>query len=395
MKNNKQKKAIIITISVILLLIVFLILFIIFNILYPNVSENTDIYKKSDADYDTTFNFYILTSINSKNLSKVSFERYFKDGENWIKENNNSPLFESTGEAKYKRSALNKNEILGYYIPIYELNDGITKIIIKEDYNDGTSKNIERTIEKVKSEFDEQYRIKPVSKTSNLSLDTYQEEMNVNMNDYRNIVLTGSFYSPSNDINISVKWYSHPGTIPAEIINDEKKKEEHLQSWEEVTPSFNNNTFNLEENANIYGNYWTVNLFNVSTMGNKIELTATNSLGEKVVKNVYINNYKTTSNPEINEYSNDMINKDGSIGNKILLYFLDTKQARCEEIISEIGGNVIGNDHTLNDYVVVFNDKKFNTLQQGTEFCNKISEKYDEILYATPNMIMQRTFNLE
>ncbi len=360
-----------------------------------NTSEFENLLKdnNSKSDYNaneeyTNLSYYYITVMDSSYstwnsglsgydynniLKEVTYVRYVYQNNNWIlaENKNNSPFFSQTGNGtivNYER----------YYIPIYELEEGKNKIVVTEVTNGGTKKEKEFIINRTSSEYDKIYQVKNVNKSSSLSLDTYQDVININMNDYDNILLTGSFYSNYDIIDITWTRYEHE--------NDSKE-------WKVIPKSLTNRVYYQSEGkAKILENYWAIDVLSTDSDGTKIEITATDSSGAKITKTVVINNDSQAKKYDIQNpnlrYNN--ITDDGGmkfINNEVLILFNDNvKEYRCEEIIKEINGKILYSFGTIKSYNVQTN-YKFTTYSSIEKYCKMLEDKYDEIEMVSVNSL--------
>lgn len=310
-------------------------------------------------------------------LKEITYERYVYKNNNWIlAENiNNSPFFSQTGKGIIVNSER-------YYIPIYELEKGKNKIVVTEITNGGTKKQKEFIVNRINSKYDSMYQIENVNKSDTLTLNLYQDEINININDYDNILLTGSFYS-NNDIK-DITWtrYEH------EYGSDE---------WTVIPKSQTNKVYYQSEGkAKILGNYWAIDVLSADDDGVKIKIIATDSLGKTITKTVLINNI-SQSNYELEDYnySEENITTDDGISfinNMVLIDFnLNVKESRCKEIIQEISGKIISSDASLKEYEVQVNNT-FDTYSSIEKYCEMLEKKYDEIDMVTANELYDISF---
>ena len=352
---------------------------------YENLlkDNNTKSNYNPNEEY-TDLSYYYLTVRNSgydynNVLKEVTYVRYVYQNNNWIlaDNKNNSPFFSQTGSGII---IVNYD----YYIPIYELEEGKNKIVVTEITNGGSKKEKEFIINRTSSEYDKMYQVKDVNKSNALSLDTYQDVININMNDYDNILLTGSFYSNYDIRDISWTRYGH---------------EDNSEEWKVIPRSRTNRVYyESEGKAKIIGNYWAIDVLGTDFDGTKIEITATDSSGAKITKTVVINNVSQCRNYDFQNYnlSDDDITNDGVmkfINNEVLIDFnLNVKESRCEEIIKEINGKIISASAFIKTYEVQI-PQKFDTYSAIERYCEMLEEKYDEIEMVSVNFIMAMDLN--
>ena len=165
---------------------------------YENLLDNNN--SKSDYNSNeeyTDLSYYYLTVMDSSYstwysglsgydydniLKEITYVRYVYQNNNWVlaENKNNSPFFSQTGNGIIVNSER-------YYIPIYELEEGKNKVIVTETTNGGTKKEKEFIINRTPSEYDNLYQVKDINKSDTLTLNTYQDVININMNDYNDI----------------------------------------------------------------------------------------------------------------------------------------------------------------------------------------------------------------
>lgn len=343
---------------------------------YESLLENNN--SKSDYSSNeeyTDFNYYYLRVYDNDDiLEEITYVRYVYQNDNWVlaENKNNSPFFSQTGNGITVDSE-------HYYIPIYELEEGKNKVIVTETTNEGTKREKEFIINRTPSEYDNIYQIKNVDKSDTLTLNTYQEVIDINMNDYNDILLTGSFYSNYDIKNITWTRY---------------KRKNNSEEWE-ISPQSqtNRSDYQNQSEAKIYGNYWAIDILDTNDNGEKVEITATDSSGAKITKTVFINNTSVS----INYNDKNFNNSDGNItydngiefiNNEVLITFnSNVKESRCEEIINEINGNVVASLGVIKEYEVQVN-YKFTTYSEIEAYCEMLKEQYDEIMDVSVNMVM-------
>lgn len=362
---------------------------------YENLLENNN----SESDYNsneeyTDLSYYYLTVMDSSYstwysglsgydydniLKEITYVRYVYQNDNWVfaENKNNSPFFSQTGNGIIVNSER-------YYIPIYELEEGKNKVIVTETTNGGTKKEKEFIINRTPSEYDSLYQVKDVDKSDTLTLNTYQDVININMNDYDDVLLTGSFYSNYDIKDITWTRYEH---------------ENNSDEWKVIPKSQTNRVYYQSEGkANIFGNYWAIDILHTDSDGEKIEITATDSSGAKITKTVFINNISSATDYNYGNfnYSDENITNDNGmrfINNEVLITFnSNVKESRCKEIINEINGNIISSLGSIKQYEVQVN-YKFTTYSAIEQFCEMLQEKYDEIMYVSANMLYEMNLN--
>lgn len=350
---------------------------------------------KSKENYNsneiyTDFNYYYLTIMDSSYsgwhsslsdynynniLKEVTFVRYVYQNNNWVlaENKNNSPFFNQTGNGIIVNSER-------YYIPVYELEEGKNKVIVTEITNGGTKKEKEFIINRTSSEYDNMYQIKVVNKSDTLRLDTYQDVINVNMNDYNNILLTGSFFSNYALKDITWTRYEH---------------ENNSEEWKVIPKSQTNRVFYQSEGkAKITGNYWAIDILNTDSKGTKIEITATDLAGSKITKTVLINSTSQTVDEKFGEntdISGKIVDDNGRrfINNEVIIFFNENvDESRCKEIIKEINGKIKNSLGFIKNYEVQLN-YKFSTYESIKKYCKTLEELYDEILSVNANLIYE------
>lgn len=408
--NKKIKIIIPIIITLLVIAIILIIAKIYFNDKYKKNDEGYDMgipefndedyenllqKNNSTADYNsneeyTDLSYYYITVMDSSYsswysglseydynniLKEVTYIRYVYQDNNWVLAENkgNSPFFSQNGNGIIVNSER-------YYIPIYELEEGKNKVVVTETTNGGTKKEKEFIINRTPSKYDKMYQIKTVNKSDTLSLDTYQDVININMNDYNDILLTGSFYSDYDIKDITWTRYEH---------------ENNSEEWKVIQKSQTNIVYYQSEGkAKIIGNYWAIDILHTDSNGTKIEITATDSSGAKITKTVVINNVSQSinydfENPNMND---DNITNDGGrrfINNEVLIMFNNNvKESRCEEIIDEINGKIISSIGIIKEYEVQVN-YKFSTYDSIKQYCEMLEEKYDEITNVSANKLFQ------
>lgn len=408
--NKKIKIIIGIVITLLVIAIILIITKIYFTDKYKKIDEGHDIglpefnaedyenllqKSNSKSDYNsneeyTDLSYYYLTVMDSSYstwysglsgydynniLKEVTYVRYVYQNNNWIlaENKNNSPFFSQTGSGIIVNSER-------YYIPIYELEEGKNKIVVTEITNGGSKKEKEFIINRTPSEYDKIYQIKAVNKSDTLSLDTFQDVININMNDYDDILLTGSFYSNYDIKDITWTRYEH---------------ENNSEEWKVIPKSqINRVYYQSEGKAKIIGNYWAIDVLSTDSDGTKIEITATDSSGAKITKTVSINNVSQSmkydfENPNIND--NNITNDGGMrfINNEVLIMFNNNvKESRCEEIIDEINGKIISSMGIIKEYEVQVN-YRFSTYESIKQYCEMLEQKYDEITNVSANMLFE------
>lgn len=419
-ENNNKIKVKLTTIIVLILVVTISIIGIVFTILnknnYKKIDEGHDIdiglpefnagdyenlFKDNNlkSDYNsneeyTDLSYYYLTVMDSSYstwysglsgydynniLKEVTYVRYVYQENNWVLAENkgNSPFFSQTGNGIIVNYEC-------YYIPIYELEEGKNKVVVTEITNGGTKKEKEFIINRTPSEYDNMYQTKVINKSDTLSLNTYQDIININMNDYNKILLTGSFYSNYDIKDITWTRYEH---------------ENNNEEWKIIPKSQTNNVYYQSEGkAKIIGNYWAIDILNIDSDGTKIEITATDSAGAKVTKTVLINNISQSMNYDF-ENSNfddgDITNDKGMrfINNEVLIMFNDNvKESRCQEIINEINGKIISSMGIIKEYEVQVN-YKFTSYSSIEQYCKILEERYEEITNVSANMLFEMDLN--
>ena len=150
--------------------------------------------------------------------------------------------------------------------------------------------------------------------------------------------------------------------------------------------------------ANIFGNYWAIDILHTDSDGTKIEITATDSSGAKITKTVLINNTSSSMNYDFgsSNYNDENITNDSGmrfINNEVLIMFNDNvKESRCEEIIKEINGKIVYSTGLIKSYEVQVN-YKFTTYSAIEQYCEMLEEQYDEIISASANMLFEMDLN--
>lgn len=416
-ENNNQikvKLTTLISLILVVAIIIIVILFVIINNKDKEIDEGHDIglhefnagnnenllkNNNSKSDYNsneeyTDLSYYYLMVMDSSYstwysglsgydynniLKKVTYVRYVYQNNNWILAENksNSPFFSQTGSGTIVNSER-------YYIPLYELEEGKNKVVVTETTNSGTEKEKEFIINRTSSEYDKMYQIKDVNKSNTLSLDTYQDVININMNDYDDILLTGSFYSNYDIRDITWTRYEH---------------ENNSEEWKVIPKSLTNRVYYQSEGkAKIIGNYWAIDVLSTDSEGTKIEITATDSSGAKITKTVVINNVSKSMDYDFGNLNlnNDNITEDAGvkfINNEVLIMFNDNvKESRCEEIIKEINGSIISSRSIYDEYEVQV-DYKFTTYSSIEQYCEMLEEKYDEIDMVSVNSVYEIDLN--
>ena len=403
-KSNNKIKVSLITIIVITIALVLIVLGIISitsnksDINYnkiENILSNTN--QKSNYESNekyTDFSYYYLTVMDSSYsgwysdlsgydydniLKEVKYVRYIYQDNNWVlaENKNNSPFFSQTGNGIIVNSE-------NYYIPVYELEEGKNKVVVTEITNGGTKKEKEYIINRTPSEYDNMYQVKPINKSDTLSLDTYQDEINVNMNDYNDILLTGSFFSNHEIKDITWTRYEH---------------ENNSKDWKIIPESQTNRTFYQSEGkAKIIGNYWVIDILHTDFDGEKIDITITDLSDAKITKTVYVNNTSSPMDfdlgrPKINEENITIDNGIRYVNNEVLLLFnSNVEEARCKEIINEINGKIMSSIGVVKEYDVQIN-QKFTTYSSIKEYCQKLEETYEEIIDASVNLLTKIDIN--
>lgn len=343
----------------------------------------------SDEKY-TDFNYYYLTVMDSSYsgwysslsdynynniLKEVTFVRYVYQNNNWVLavNKNNSPFFNQTGKGIIVNSE-------SYYIPVYELEEGKNKVVVTEITNGGTKKEKEFIINRTPSEYDNMYQVKVVNKSDTLRLDTYQDVININMNDYNNLLLTGSFFSNYALKDITWTRYEH---------------ENNSEEWKVIPKSQTNRVYYQSEGkAKITGNYWTIDILHTDSKGTKIEITATDSAGSKITKTVLINNTTQPIDENLEnstDNSGKIIDDNGMrfINNEVIIFFNENvDESRCEEIIKEINGKIKNSLGFIKNYEVQLN-YKFSTYESIKKYCKTLEELYDEISSVNANLIFE------
>lgn len=358
---------------------------------WENILSNTN--QKSDYNSNeeyTDFSYYYLTVMDSSYsdwysglsgydynniLKEVTYVRYIYQENNWVlaENKNNSPFFSQTGNGIIVNSER-------YYIPIYELEEGKNKVVVTEITNGGTKKEKKFIINRIPSEYDNMYQVKAINKSDTLSLNTYQDVINVNMNDYNDILLTGSFYSNYDIKDITWTRYEH---------------ENNSEEWKVIPKSQTNRVYYQSEGkAKIIGNYWAIDILHTDSDGTKIEITVTDSSGAKITKTVLINNTSSSMNYDFgnSNFNDENITDDKGmkfINNEVLIMFNNNvKESRCEEIINEINGKIISSMGIVKQYEVQLN-YKFTTYSSIEQYCKMLEEKYDEITNVSANMLFE------
>ena len=327
-----------------------------------------------DSSYSTWYSG--LSGYDYNNILKeVTYVRYVYQDNNWILDENksNSPFFSQTGNGIIVDSER-------YYIPIYELEEGKNKVVVTETTNGGTKKEKEFIINRTPSEYDKMYQIKTVNKSDTLSLNTYQDVININMNDYNDILLTGSFYSNYDIKDITWTRYEH---------------EDNSEEWNVISKSLTNRAYYQSEGkAKIIGNYWAIDVLNTDSNGTKIEITATDLFGTQITKEVFINNTSSSMKYDFknSNYNDENITNDNGmkfINNEVVIMFnSNVRESRCEEIINEINGKIISSLGSIKQYEVQTN-YKFTTYSSIEQYCEMLQEQYDEITAVSANMIIE------
>lgn len=345
-----------------------------------DVSDDTSSTSNySVNEYYTDQNYYYIYVVMDSNYTssgqaynyapkEITYVRYIYKDDNWILAESDSPLFKQTGKGVILDSKR-------YYIPVYELNEGKNKVIVKEETVKGDIKEREFIINKTPSEYDEMYKLKKVEKSDKLTLNTYQDEININIKDTDGILLTGSFYTNGDITMIRYQRFTHD-------INSNE--------WVAVSDSGNNNSLNKGKGvAKIINNYWAIDMLSLDSGGEKVELTAIDSLGDKVTKEIYINN-TSKSNELFMKYS--LSNKeiiDNFVSDEVVIMFNDNvKESRCERIVEEINGKIVGASSLMNYYVVQI-DGRFASHDEANQYCKKLEKEYDEIKYVSPNYVVE------
>lgn len=362
---------------------------------YENLLDNNN--SKSDYNANeeyTDLSYYYLTVMDSSYstwysglsgynynniLKEITYVRYVYQNNEWVlaKNKNNSPFFSQTGNGIIVNSER-------YYIPIYELEEGKNKVIVTETTNGGTKKEKEFIINRTLSKYDNIYQVKNVNKSNTLTLNTYQDVININMNDYNDILLTGSFYSNHDIKDITWTRYEH---------------ENNSDEWKVIPKSQTNRVYYQSEGkANIFGNYWAIDILHTDSDGTKIEITATDSSGAKTTKTVFINNTSSSMNYDFgssNSNDENITNDSGMrfINNEVLIIFNDNvKESRCEEIIKEINGKIVSSMGLIKNYEVQVN-YKFTTYSAIEQYCEMLEKQYNEINSASANMVYEMDIN--
>ncbi len=345
---------------------------------YNSNEEYTDMSYYYLNVMDSSYSTWIssLSSFDYNNILKeVTYVRYVYENNNWVlaENKNNSPFFSQKGNGIIVNSER-------YYIPIYELQEGKNKIIVTEITNGGTKKVKEFIINRTASEYDRMYQIKPVNKTDTLSFNTYQEQININMYDNNDVLLTGSFYTKYGIKEITWKRYKH---------------DNNSTEWIAVQNS-QNKLYPSDGEAKIVDNYWAIDVLNTDLTGTKIEITATDFSGKTAVKTVLINNISSSLNNNYKSNYNSDIVEDGGIkfyNNQVLINFYNNvKESRCEEIIKEINGKTFWSSGIIKSYHIQVN-KIFTTHSSITEYCKLLEEKYREIQNISPNYVWDIDYN--
>lgn len=343
----------------------------------------------SDEEY-TDFSYYYLTVMDSSYsgwysslsdynynniLKEVTFVRYVYQNNNWVlaENKNNSPFFNQTGNGIIVNSE-------SYYIPVYELEEGRNKVVVTEITNGGNKKEKEFIINRTPSEYDDMYQAKAINKSDTLRLDTYQDVININMNDYNNILLTGSFFSNYALKDITWTRYEH---------------ENNSEEWKVIPKSQTNKVYYQSEGkAKINGNYWAIDILQTDSKGTKIEITATDLAGSKITKTVLINNttqYEEENFGKSTAISGKIIEDNGMrfINNEVTIFFNENvDESRCEEIIKEINGKIKNSLGFIKNYEVQLN-YKFSTYASIEKYCKTLEDLYDEITSVNANLIFE------
>lgn len=77
------------------------------------------------------------------------------------------------------------------------------------------------------------------------------------------------------------------------------------------------------------------------------------------------------------------------INNEVLIYFgTNVEKAKCQEIIKKIGGQVVSQNSSFNEYEVQLN-QKFNSYDEIDKYCENLLNEYAEIETAGPNELYQ------
>ena len=358
---------------------------------YQKILNNIKSKEKYNSDEKyTDFNYYYLTVMDSSYsgwysglsdynynniLKEVTFVRYVYQNNNWVlaENKNNSPFFNQTGKGIIVNSE-------SYYIPVYELEEGKNRVVVTETTNGGTKKEKEFIINRTPSEYDNMYQVKAVNKSDTLRLDTYQDVININMNDYNNILLTGSFFSNYAIKDITWTRYEH---------------ENNSEEWKVIPKSQTNKIYYQSEGkAKIAGNYWTIDILQTDSKGTKIEITATDLAGSKITKTVLINSTTQPVDENFQEntaISGKIIDDNGMrfIDNEVTIFFNENvDESRCEEIIKEINGNIKNSLGFIKNYDVQLN-YKFSTYESIEKYCKTLEELYDEIFCVNANLIIE------
>lgn len=364
-----------------------------FNVEPINSNDSTFQNNTSSPNYTldekyTNLNYYYLTITDSSYspwdsslpnydynniLRTITYVRYDYSDNQWIlaKNNNNSPFFSQTGNG-----IIIDHE--HYYIPIYELQEGKNKIVVVETTNNGSKKEKEFIINRAASEYDNIYSIKNVPQSDSLELTTYQDTININLNDYNNILLTGSFYSKYNIIDISwIRFEQEPSTLEWESIPKSRKDNPYYQN---------------EGKATILGNHWAIDILGLNSNRNKIYITLSDSSGAKIRKTIFINNTSAKPINHNNKYELHIINDNGTkfINNEIMIWFnSNLGYNKCKEIIDEIGGEIASGTMSFMDFYVVELNYEFVTREEIYQYCEELSKKYDEIELISLNPISE------
>jgi len=142
-----------------------------------------------------------------------------------------------------------------------------------------------------------------------------------------------------------------------------------------------------ENAATVNGKKWSVDDLLLRPGENKIDITVKTSDGKKTTTSVNIN-YDSGSFEDVTEVSTST-NEDGEQQNlaseQVLVMFKsDVSDARCQEIINEVGGEQIGVLYVLDEYQVKFSGANEAQLKK---YIQKF-EAYDEVLYAELNYLV-------
>ena len=407
-KNDRKKTKLTVVLLFIIITIIIIVGIVLALLIIKKEDEKPELPEFSEEEYQkilknikskenynsneiyTDFNYYYLTIMDSSYsgwhsslsdynynniLKEVTFVRYVYQNNNWVlaENKNNSPFFNQTGNGIIVNSER-------YYIPVYELEEGKNKVIVTEITNGGTKKEKEFIINRTSSEYDNMYQIKVVNKSDTLRLDTYQDVINVNMNDYNNILLTGSFFSNYALKDITWTRYEH---------------ENNSEEWKVIPKSQTNKVYYQSEGkAKINGNYWAIDILQTDSKGTKIEITATDLAGSKITKTVLINNttqYEEENFGKSTAISGKIIEDNGMrfVNNEVTIFFNENvDESRCKEIIKEINGNVKNSLGFIKNYEVQLN-YKFSTYESIEKYCKTLEKLYDEILSVNANLIYE------